>query len=213
MRIEFSHVIPTPLKESYSRDSFIWNRQFSLDENSNTLILSESGRGKTTFQHILCGVRQDYEGTVFFDGKNIKEFNDSHWTSLRQNTISSLYQGQMLFPELTALENIEIKNNLTHHKTAQEISLMAQQIGVEQYLQNPVKKISFGQRQRIAAIRALCQPFSLLLLDEPFTHLDTNNSDKVASLLEQECIKNGATIIHTALDKDSHFTYKNILEL
>jgi ABC-type lipoprotein export system ATPase subunit len=96
-----------------------------------------------------------------------------------------LFQELRLFPELTAYENVEIKNRLTHWKTKQEIENWFEILGIADKLDTQVGKMSFGQQQRVALMRALSQPFDFLLVDEPISHLDEENARTVADLMLQ----------------------------
>ncbi|MEM1119294.1 MAG: ATP-binding cassette domain-containing protein, partial [Bacteroidota bacterium] len=72
-------------------------------------------------------------------------------------------------------------------KTEAEIKAMAAQLGVDHLLQQNCGTLSYGQRQRIAIIRALCQPFDFLFLDEPFSHLDALNTEAAFRLIQTVC--------------------------
>ena len=73
--------------------------------------------------------------------------------------------------------------------------------------------LSLGQRQRVAFLRALAQPFEVLLLDEPFSHLDEANTHVLCQILEEECTQRGATLLMTALETNTLLNYDQILQL
>ena len=73
--------------------------------------------------------------------------------------------------------------------------------------------LSLGQRQRVAFLRALAQPFEALLLDEPFSHLDEANTHVLCQILEEECTQRGATLLMTALETNTLLNYDQILQL
>lgn len=77
----------------------------------------------------------------------------------------------------------------------------------------PVQTLSLGQRQRVAVVRALCQPFHFLLLDEPFSHIDHQNATIAASMILDEINTQGAGLIVTALDPTDLFPFDKILNL
>ncbi|HMP94224.1 MAG TPA: ATP-binding cassette domain-containing protein, partial [Phnomibacter sp.] len=93
------------------------------------------------------------------------------------------------------------------------ITQMAEQLGVSHVLHQRASTCSYGEQQRIAIIRALMQPFSWLLMDEPFSHLDKENTTKAAALIAEECAKRGAGFLLTDLDDDDHFAYTQYLNL
>jgi putative ABC transport system ATP-binding protein len=90
---------------------------------------------------------------------------------------------------------------------------MAEQLGITKILHQRAGICSYGEQQRIAIIRALMQPFEWLLMDEPFSHLDQENTRKAAALITEECNKRNAGFILTDLDDDHYFTYHQNLVL
>jgi ABC-type lipoprotein export system ATPase subunit len=92
-----------------------------------------------------------------------------------------------------------LKNNLSGHKTKDQIIQMAENLGVASFMNKKAGILSYGQRQRMAIIRAMCQPFELLLMDEPFSHLDKENIEKACSLIKTETELNRAGYIIASL--------------
>ena len=119
-----------------------------------------------------------------------------------------------LFDNLTARENIELNRVLQepYYDTA-VIDQMADRLGISNIMDQPAAICSYGEQQRIAIIRALVQPFSWLLMDEPFSHLDNANTQKAVDLIGEECTKRKAGFILTDLDEDTLFNYTNIYQL
>ena len=147
----------------------------------------------------IYGNRNDYSGEILFDGKKIRDFSIPEWCEIRQKEIALLPQEMRLFLELTAIENIKLKNNLTNHKTEEEINEMLELLGISAKKNSPAGKLSIGQQQRVAIIRTLCQPFDFIFLDEPVSHLDEANNRIVARLIENEAENNNAGIIATSV--------------
>jgi putative ABC transport system ATP-binding protein len=215
MEIQFNQVKPIPLKDKIEqRISGIWNTQVLFNNKIWLKIKAPSGTGKTTFTHIAYGIRNDYTGTVLWNNKNLQEINGSKIAEIRQQKVSVVFQDLRLFPNLTARENIELNRVLpTPYYTAEVIDKMALQLGVQHVLHQKAGICSYGEQQRIAIIRALIQPFELLLMDEPFSHLDNANTAIAANLIAEECAKRNAGFILTDLDEDQHFNYTHYLEL
>jgi ABC-type lipoprotein export system ATPase subunit len=140
-------------------------------------------------------------------------FSFSKRSYVKREKLSYLFQGLRLFDELSGYENIAIKNKLTDFKSLTEINDMAEKLGVENYLNKKVGFLSFGQKQRIALIRALCQPYEYLLLDEPFSHLDTDNQKTACDLISSECRKQNATLLLTSLGSGYYLNYDKIYEI
>ena len=209
MTIEFDHIIPTPLKDRFlQRNSDVWNNSLQLQQGDFVKIKAPSGTGKTTLVHILYKERHDYEGTVKINNRSIIEYKDDELAQLRQSKISIIFQDLRLFPNLTARENIELKRILQPpYYDSSMIDLMAGELGISPILDQKAGICSYGEQQRIAIIRALIHPFEWLFMDEPFSHLDIENTRKAAALIEMECKKRQAGFIITDLDDDNHFAY------
>ena len=151
----------------------------------------------------LLGFRNDYRGNICYDNCNVRNFDIDRWTEVRRQHISLLFQELRLFPELTALENVKIKNQLTGHKSIGEIKEWFEQLGIADKMQTPVGRMSFGQQQRVALMRSLAQPFDFLLADEAVSHLDEQNARIVGELMTTEARKQGAAILATRFTSSS----------
>ena len=114
---------------------------------------------------------------------------------------------------MTVWENLKIKNNLTSFKSDNEIQSLLKKVGLYKKINNKVSQLSLGQRQRIAIIRSLCQPFDFLLMDEPFSNLDNDNIKILTELINLEVKKQNAGIILTTLNNEYLFKYDKILKL
>jgi len=199
-------VCPYPLlKHRNLRQSEVWAGRCLFKEGKRYLIEAPSGTGKSTFLHLLYGLRDDYDGKVELNGEDIRQLGANGWAEVRKTNLSIVFQDLRLFPQLNGLENILIKNNLTHHKTVDEIHQMAARLGVMDVLEQAVPTLSYGQQQRIGLIRALCQPFDFLLLDEPFSHLDADNVSLARDLIEGELKQRGAGLLLVTLGVDYGF--------
>lgn len=181
-------------------NSRIWEApSFTFERDCRICLQAESGGGKSSLLSFIYGNRKDYSGEIFFDNKNIKSFNISDWCNIRCKNIALLPQEMRLFPELSVIQNIQLKNNLTANKSEEEIDSILDLLGILEKKNNLVGKLSIGQQQRVAIIRTLCQPFDFIFLDEPVSHLDEKNNHIVAKLIEREAAKNNAGIITTSV--------------
>jgi ABC-type lipoprotein export system ATPase subunit len=211
MLIELNQVIPEPIPKEMIERSEVWETQLQIEPKSFTLISAHSGKGKSTLLHLLYGLRKDFSGEVIMDGENIQKQTSSSWTSLRSTQIALLFQELKLFPKLCARENIELIPQINHNVPSG--LEMAKQLGIEGFLTKPVETLSFGQRQRIALIRTLRKPFKLLLLDEPFSHLDQENIDLASSLINEIARANQATVLLTSLGETPPLSFDRSLSL
>lgn len=215
MTIDLDHIVPTPLKDRFlQRSSDVWNASVQFNQGEFIKIKAPSGTGKTTLVHLLYKLRDDYEGGIKIDHSSILELDENELALLRQNKISIIFQDLRLFPNLTARENIELKRILqTPFYDSSVIDRMSESLGIAHVLDQKAGLCSYGEQQRIAIVRSLIQPFELLLMDEPFSHLDIANTKKAAELIEAECLKRKAGFIITDLDDDSNFPYTRNLIL
>lgn len=181
------------------KDSQVWLRELDFTAPNSYLIEAESGTGKSSLCSYIYGNRHDYSGEILFDGENIRTFSISQWCELRTRAIALLPQEMRLFPELTVKENILIKNRLTDFKTESEILEMLRRLEISEKTNQLVSRLSVGQQQRVAIVRALCQPFDFLILDEPVSHLDERNNKIVSSLIADEVKSQSASIIATSV--------------
>ena len=213
MVIKTKNIIPKPISESGAPDSDIWFKDLELISGNKYLITSESGAGKTSFLSILYGVRKDYLGEILFDNVNIKHLNINEWTKFRNYNLSYVFQGLRLFDDLSALDNILLKNKLTKYKSKKEILDLIDKVGLSQKINSQVKYLSFGQKQRLAIIRALCQPLNFLFLDEPFSHLDEKNIKIITEIINSELEIQNAGLVLTSLGNEYLFSYDKKLNL
>lgn len=179
--------------------SQVWLREVELTKPGNYMIYAESGTGKSSLCSFIYGARRDYTGRILFDGEDVRDYSPTKWSELRKRSLAYLPQQLSLFPELTAFENIEIKNRLTGFKTRKEILDMLDAMGIPEKADVRAQYLSIGQQQRVAIVRALSQPFDFLLLDEPVSHLDARNNSIVASIIAQAAREQGASIIATSV--------------
>lgn len=208
MNLTVQQLVPDPLKEHIrSNSSDIWLREIVFRKGEHILIQAPSGTGKTTLLHLLVGVRRDYSGQIFWGDKNLRTMSPAGLAGLRASFVSVVFQDLKLFPELTVWENLELKRVLTQTIPAQRVSDMLDRLGIAVKKDQPVRTLSQGEKQRVAIIRALVQPFDWLLMDEPFSHLDSQNRDKASALIAEIAEVNKAGICLADLGKNTYFHY------
>ena len=211
--IVLNNVIPKIFTNRCDIRSDVWHTEISFERGKSYLIEAASGTGKSSLCSYLYGQRGDYLGNILIDGTDVAKFSTEEWCRIRKESVSILFQDLRLFGELTALENVEIKNRLTHHRTDSEIDRWFDELGIADKRNERIDRLSYGQQQRVALIRALCQPFDFLLLDEPISHLDEKNSDIMRDLILRETAKTGAAIIATSIGKSMSINYDKHLKL
>jgi len=132
---------------------------------------------------------------------------------MRKCHISHLFQELRLFPELTAMENVEIKNKITGFQSKEQIRQWFDMLGIADKIDAKIGLMSFGQQQRVAMIRSLCQPFDFILADEPISHLDDNNSRIMGDIMMTEAKRQGAGVIVTSIGKHMDLDYEHTIRL
>ena len=203
-----------------------------FEQGRSYLVRARSGHGKTSLLNFIYGISGQYDGEVVltengerraesgerraenathpaFTGTTLREgmANARTENELRTRVLSFMFQDLGLFPQLTAMENVQLKNRLTDFKSDAEIEAMLDALLPEGKKHQPVATLSLGQRQRVAAVRALCQPFKIILMDEPFSHIDSENARCVADMVMGEVGRQGAGLIVTALDAIDYFPF------
>ena len=212
-QIELHNVVPEIFASREDVHSDIWLTDFCFERGEKYLVEAASGTGKSSLCSYLYGQRGDYRGLISFDGEDVKRYDINRWCDIRQNNISILFQDLRLFGELTALENIEIKNRITKHRTLDQIKAWFEELGIGDKLYARIDRMSYGQQQRVALIRALCQPYDFLFLDEPISHLDDKNSDIMRDIILREAGAQGAAVVATSIGKHMNMDYDKTLRL
>lgn len=211
--IHFKYVIPQVFASREQQDSEIWQQDVVFEKGRLYLVEADSGKGKSTFCSYIQGYRSDFSGQLLFDDVDVKSLKVSDWVNIRERHISLLFQELRLFPELTAMENVEIKNKLTGFKSRAQIDEWFDMLGIGDKRDAKVGRMSFGQQQRVAMIRALVQPFDFILADEPISHLDDSNSAIMGKILMDEARMQGAGVIITSIGKHMNLDYDQIIKL
>ena len=197
--ITLSGALPSVFRGDSPVPSEVWRTQITFTRGERYIIAAESGTGKSSLCAYIFGARRDYEGTISFNGTDIRSFSIPEWQEIRRSSIAYLPQELGLFPELTAMENIALKNDLTRCFERKKIESLLERFGIATRRDFPVGRMSVGQQQRVGIIRALCQPFSFILLDEPVSHLDEANNRIAAEVIGEEAAARGAAIISTSV--------------
>lgn len=193
--------------------SEVWNQDVVFEKGKSYLIEASSGKGKSSMLSYIYAYRNDYSGTIYIDDTDINSLSENDIVVLRQRVFAYLFQELRLFPTLTALENIEVKNQLTHHKSRQQIELLFERLGIADKTNMPVRLLSWGQQQRVAFVRTLCQPCDFVLLDEPISHIDNQNAQIMVDILTEEQTKYGFGIIATSIGYYLPLNYNRIMQL
>lgn len=212
-KIVFNNVVPHVFAARKDIHSDIWNANTDFERGKLYLVEAASGKGKSTFCSYVIGFRHDFTGSILFDTADTQKYGKTDWTDVRRCHISHLFQELRLFPELTAWENVEIKNKLTGFAEKKIIEDWFERLGIADKKQALIGEMSFGQQQRVALMRALVQPYDFILLDEPISHLDDENARIMGEIVLEEAGKQNAGIIMTSIGKHIDLNYDKTYRL
>jgi putative ABC transport system ATP-binding protein len=211
--ISVSNLRPEVKMGLFGATSGFWGQSLAFQRGESILLKSGSGRGKTSALAFLYGLRKDFSGTVLFDENDVSAFTVNDWSRLRREDLSAVFQDLRLFGQLTALENVRLKHILNQGSSDEEIMQMFERFGIGSIAHKKVAFMSFGEQQRVAIIRALVQPYSFLLMDEPFSHLDRHNIGIAVEMIVRACRKRDASLVMTSLGDHYDIDFSKVIEV
>ncbi|NOY71985.1 MAG: ABC transporter ATP-binding protein [Gammaproteobacteria bacterium] len=168
-------------------------------QGQTSAIIGRSGSGKSTLLNLISGIDLPTSGEVIVNGNRMTRLDESNRTKLRRKEIGFIFQAFNLIPTLTVLENILLPLELNHYdkKTDEAIELL-NQVGLANRYNSFPDRLSGGEQQRIAIVRALIHEPKIVLADEPTGNLDTKTAETILQLLEELiCDKNLTLILVT----------------
>ena len=166
---------------------------FEVEKGELVVIVGPSGAGKTTLLNILGGMDMLSTGRVLLDGKEISSMNKKQLTEYRRHDVGFVFQFYNLIGNLTALENVELANQICKDPLSAEQIL--RDVGLEARMKNFPSQLSGGEQQRVAIARALAKNPKLLLCDEPTGALDYQTGKAILQLLQNTGRRTGMTVI------------------
>ena len=171
----------------------IENVSFSIDEGELVVILGPSGAGKTTILNILGGMDSPTSGNIIIDGTDISKYNHKELTKYRRYDIGFVFQFYNLVGNLTALENVELANQICKNPRDSKETLKS--VGLGDRMDHFPAQLSGGEQQRVSIARALAKNPKILLCDEPTGALDSKTGKMIIELLQDTCHKTKTTTI------------------
>ena len=166
---------------------------FEIEKGELVVIVGPSGAGKTTLLNILGGMDTLTSGKVMLDGQEISAMNRRQLTRYRRDDVGFVFQFYNLIGNLTALENVELANQISKNPlNAQQV---LRDVGLGDRSKNFPSQLSGGEQQRVAIARALAKNPKLLLCDEPTGALDYQTGKAILQLLQNTGRKTGMTVI------------------
>ena len=179
-------------------------------------IVGKSGAGKTTLLQIIGTLDRPTKGKVLIEGNDVFALNDRNLAAFRNRHIGFIFQFHQLLPEFTALENVCIPAMIAREKESDyrpRAEKLLRDLGLEDRMGHKPNALSGGEKQRVAAARALMMNPNIILADEPTGSLDEKNKKELSDLLLQLRRKYGQTILLVTHDKELAGIADRVIEI
>ena len=178
-------------------------------------IIGKSGAGKSTLLNVISTLEKEYSGNVFYENKDIRDYNDFEISNLRNKKIGFIFQNFNLLEDFTVIENIMLPARLTK---IDEIELKEKALGLINKFELDLTKnqypneLSGGEKQRVAIARALINKPEIIFADEPTGNLDSKMSIEISNILSK-LNQEGQTIVMVTHNEELAKSSNKIFEL
>ncbi len=166
---------------------------FNISRGTFNVVLGQSGAGKTTLLNLLGGMDSPTSGKIVVNGKEISGMSEYKLTEYRRTQIGFVFQFYNLVPNLTALENVQLAEEICCDPL--DARDMLRRVGLENRMDNFPSQLSGGEQQRVSIARALAKNPQIVLCDEPTGALDSETGRKVLRLIRTVSNDLGKTVI------------------
>ena len=190
--VEFKDVVKT-YGSGEGMQTAVDHVNFTINSGEFTVILGQSGAGKSTVLNMLGGMDLPTSGTVTVDGMEVSAMKDKELSDYRAGTIGFIFQFYNLLPSLTAFENVALTKDIV--KDALDPLEMLRAVGLEDHRDKFPSQMSGGEQQRVSIARALSKKPKIILGDEPTGALDSGTGVIVLELLQKMCRELHNTVI------------------
>ena len=206
------------LSFSYDGNSTIEFPDFQCNKGEKLLLIGDSGTGKTTLLHLLCGLLRPQSGNLNIAGIDINALNDRQLDKFRGRELGIVFQQSHFVQSLTVAENLYLPallsgTDMNSSELQERTHVLLNRLGVGHKSDARPKDLSVGEQQRASIARALVHFPSVVFVDEPTSALDDKSTEAVIQLLEDETLKAGATLIIVTHDSRLKSRYKDQVEL
>lgn len=164
-----------------------------LEQGTFNVILGQSGAGKTTMLNMLGGMDSPTAGKIFVAGEEISRMSQKELTDYRRSQIGFVFQFYNLVPNLTALENVQLAEEICRDPL--DAREMMERVGLSKRMENFPSQMSGGEQQRVSIARALAKNPQIVLCDEPTGALDSETGRRVLRLIRDVARDLGKTVV------------------
>ena len=204
------------LYKSFGELEVLKGVNLSVQKGEIVAIIGKSGAGKTTLLQIIGTLDRPTKGQVLIDGTDVFRLKDRELAAFRNQHIGFIFQFHQLLPEFTALENVCIPAMIAREKEADyqpRAEKLLRELGLAERMHHKPNELSGGEKQRVAAARALMMKPSIILADEPTGSLDEKNKKELSELLIHLRQEYGQTILLVTHDKELASIADRIIEI
>lgn len=186
------------IKKAYGNNVILKDINYNFTLNSCIYtITGKSGSGKTTLFNILFGIDQNFTGNYYINDRDIKTFKEKDWDSIRNKCISIVHQDFKLLNNLSVYNNLYYSFALHDENVEDRINYVLELLHLDNIKESIVGSISGGEKQRLAIARAILNKPEYILLDEPTSNLDDENTKEILTYLRMLKKENTTIIIIT----------------
>ncbi len=206
------------LQFHYPRGDFrLHVAELSVEQGSKVALIGPSGIGKTTLLNLIAGISVPLTGRIMVGGTEIGSLTDAARRHYRIRHIGLVFQEFELVDHLTVLDNILLAYRISgalrlDRAVRQRAVLLGRQVGIDDKLRRSVRRLSQGERQRVAICRALLAQPPLLLCDEPTGNLDPANKQHILDILGAYVEKTGATMVAVTHDHEILSRFDSVVD-
>ncbi len=199
----------------FGKRQILKDLNFKVKKGEYISIIGKSGAGKSTLLNVISTLEKEYSGNVFFENKDIRDFNDFEISNLRNKKIGFIFQNFNLLEDFTVIENIMLPARLTK---IDEIELKEKALGLINKFELDLTKnqypneLSGGEKQRVAIARALINKPEIIFADEPTGNLDSKMSIEISNILSK-LNQEGQTIVMVTHNEELAKSSNKIFEL
>ena len=199
----------------FGKRQILKDLNFKVNKGEYISIIGKSGAGKSTLLNVISTLEKEYSGNVFYENKDIRDYNDFEISNLRNKKIGFIFQNFNLLEDFTVIENIMLPARLTKidemelkKKALELINKFELDLTINQY----PNELSGGEKQRVAIARALINKPEIIFADEPTGNLDSKMSIEISNILSK-LNQEGQTIVMVTHNEELAKSSNKIFEL